>query len=281
MGAVRAIVSDNLMTENADGILISDETGESHDNLLIHNVVKDNQLECGIVLASHPPVGSAPPYFATHNGVDRNAVAENVSADNGVKVGGSGVGLFSDGNGPGRVSENVVVRNTLTGNGIGGVNLHTHVGPMFGAPADDMDGNIILGNYIANNLADTDDTRTPGKVGININSGGGGSPVTGTIISENEIHDEDVDIAINTPAPVDIHLNNLYGGHIGVANICAFDGASCAGSVNASENYWGCSAGPGTKGCSSASGPNVTSAPWVHKSVSLTAASAAGAEDQY
>ena len=133
----------------------------------------------------------------------------------------------------------------MIGNGIGGVNLHTHVGPAFGAPADNMDNNTITGNYIASNLADTFDTATPGRVGININSGGGGSPVTGTVITFNIISDEDVDVAINTPATVEVHMNSLLGGNIGVANICGFDQAVCGGVVDASRNYWGCPAGPG------------------------------------
>ena len=58
IGTVHSILSGNLITGNADGVLISDETAESRDNLLIHNAVKDNPLECGIVLASHPPMGA-------------------------------------------------------------------------------------------------------------------------------------------------------------------------------------------------------------------------------
>jgi parallel beta-helix repeat protein len=266
MGVSNSIVSGNQLESNADGILISDETAESHDNLLIHNTVKDNQLECGIVLASHPPVDSAPPYYAPHFGIDHNTVADNISANNGVKVGGAGVGLFSDGNGPGRTSDNVIIRNTLTGNGIAGVALHTHVGPNFGAPADNMDGNQIIGTYIASNLADTGDTATPGRVGININSGGGGSPVWGTVITQNTITDEDVDIAFNTPATVDIHLNDLRGGKIGVANVCAYDHvATCNGAGNAAENYWGCPAGPGWPGCSKTYGANILTTPWLQK----------------
>jgi hypothetical protein len=136
IGTVHSIVSGNFITGNADGVLISDETAESRDNLLIHNIVKDNPLECGIVLASHPPSGSSAPFFAPHYGVNHNTVAENVSSGNGVQIGGSGVGLFSDGNGPGTVTGNVIINNELTGNGLGGVALHTHVGPAFGAPAD-------------------------------------------------------------------------------------------------------------------------------------------------
>jgi parallel beta-helix repeat protein len=268
IGTSNSIVSGNLITGNADGVLISDETAESKGNLLIHNTVKNNPLECGIVLASHAPVGSSGPFFAPHFGVHHNTVAENVSQDNGVQIGGSGVGLFSDGNGPGRTSENVIVGNTLTGNGLGGVALHTHVGPAFGAPADNMDGNMIIGNTIAGNLADLDDTATPGRVGININSGGGGSPVTGTVISQNNIRDEDVDIAINTPAQVDIHLNNLLGGKVGVADVCVFDGATaCTGHINAIQNYWGCNNGPGTKACSTVSVPTILFNPWLQQAI--------------
>ena len=265
IGTAHSIISGNLITGNADGILISDETAESLGNLVIHNRLLNNPLECGIVLASHPPVGSI---GSPHFGVDNNTVAENVSTANGVQIGGSGVGLFSDGNGPGRVSGNVIIRNKLTGNGLGGVALHTHVGPAFGAPADNMDGNKIIGNFIAGNLADQFDTATPGRVGININSGDGGSPVRGTIISHNVIRDEDVDIAINTPAEVDIHLNDLLGEKIGVADVCAFDHATiCTGSIDATENYWGCHAGPGGKECTTTSGSDILFTPWLEKSV--------------
>ena len=154
VGTANSIVSGNLITGNADGVLISDETAESHDNLLIHNTVKNNPLECGIVLASHPPSGQTSPPFAPHHGVDHNTVADNLSTGNGVKIGGAGAGMFSDGAGRGRVSDNVIIGNTLTNNGLGGVALHTHVGPAFGLPADDMSGNKIIGNTIAGNLAD-------------------------------------------------------------------------------------------------------------------------------
>ena len=267
-GAVDSIVSGNLITGNADGILISDDTGESSGNLLINNTVTDNPKECGIVLASHPPYGFTHPPYAAHYGVDHNTVAQNTVANNGVQVGGSGGGLFSDGNGPGRASDNVIINNTLTGNGLGGVALHTHVGPAFGLPKDDMSGNMIIGNIISRNLADTADTATPGRVGININSGGGGSPVLGTVIAQNVISDEDVDIAINTPAVVDIHLNNLLDGKVGVANVCTFDGNSataCTGTINATQNYWGCASGPGTLGCSTTSGTGIVFIPWLQQ----------------
>jgi hypothetical protein len=262
VGTVESIVSGNFMSGNADGILISDETGESRDNLLIHNNLDNNPLECGIVLASHPRTSTGP--FAAHYGVDHNTVAENISKANGVQIGGSGVGLFSDGNGPGRVAGNLIIGNTLTGNGLGGVDIHTHVGPAFGAPADNMDGNMIIGNSISRNLADTADTATPGPVGININSGDGGSPIRGTIVSHNVINEEAVDIAVNTPAEVDIHLNDLLGGETGVADVCALDKATiCTGVIDGTQNFWGCPAGPGGDDCSTVSGSDIRFDPWL------------------
>jgi len=268
VGTANSIGSGKLITANADGVLISDETAEIHDNLLIHNTVKNNPLECGIVLASHPPSGMTSPPFAPHHGVDHNTVADNLSTGNGVKIGGAGAGMFSDGAGRGRVSDNVIIGNTLTNNGLGGVALHTHVGPAFGLPADDMSGNKIIGNIIAGNLADQFDTQTPGRVGININSGDGGSPVRGTVISQNVISDEDIDIAVNTPSEVDIHLNSLLGAGIGVGDVCAFDGASvCTGTIDATENFWGCPAGPGEHGCTTIIAARILWIPWLQKPV--------------
>jgi hypothetical protein len=266
VGTAHSTIADNFMTGNADGILISDETAESHDNLLIHNAVIDNPLECGIVLASHPPTGHTAPPFAPHFGVDHNTVAENVSTGNGVQIGGSGAGLFTDGMGTGHVVGNVIIHNKLVGNGLGGVALHTHVGPAFGLPDDDMDDNVIVGNFIAKNLPDQADTATPGNVGININSGMGGSPVHGTVIAYNVIRDEDIDIAVNTPTEVDIHLNDLGSGKIGVADVCKYDKATiCTGTINASENYWGCPNGPGSAGCTTVSGSDISFVPWLQK----------------
>jgi Right handed beta helix region len=265
LGAVNSVVTRNYVTGNADGVLISDDTGESRGNSITQNIIINNPLECGIVLASHPPMGSTPPHFAKHYGVHHNTVSLNISANNGVQVGGAGAGLFSDGEGPGQASDNVISWNVLTGNGIPGVALHTHVGPTFGAPADNMSGNSIIGNYIAGNGADTDDTATPGTTGININSGGGGSPVTGTVIMLNVIRDEEVDIAVNAPNEVSAHLNNLLGGDIGVANVCSLDMTKCTGTIDATRNYWGCPDGPGGKGCSTLSGDEISFLPFLKK----------------
>src|SRR5579871_5898087 len=79
LGASDSIVKDNYVSGNADGVLISDETAASQNNLITGNTVVNNPLDCGIVLASHPPVGSVPPNFAPHYGVVNNTVKNNVS----------------------------------------------------------------------------------------------------------------------------------------------------------------------------------------------------------
>lgn len=255
MGVDHSLVKDNLVENNAGGILLSDDTGETHDNVVSKNLVSDNPYDCGITLASHAPaLGSTAP----HHGVVHNTIAENESTRNGFQVpgAGAGVGLFSDGTGPGLVSGNVVIQNKLTDNGLPGVAFHSHVGPAIGFPADDFSNNSVIGNYISGNHADLFDTATPGPTGINVNSGMGGSPIRGTVISENVIENEAEDIAVNTPADVEVHLNELLGSDIGVDNLDK-------GTVNAVENWWGCARGPGAGGCAGVSGPGILFTPWL------------------
>jgi parallel beta-helix repeat protein len=264
LGAVSSNVSGNMVSGNADGIVITDETQAAQQNTITNNTVTANPLVCGIVLASHPPVGSLPPNYAMHYGVNNNTISSNTSTNNGAEKGGAGIGLFSDGNGPGVVTNNVVTGNTLTGNSLPGVAIHSHKGPANGHPADNMSGNSITNNTISGNGHDTADAATPGTAGINISSGDGGSPITGITVTMNTINDEDVDIGVNTDVEVDLHQNNLLGGNIGVANDCTLDKASCTGvNIDATENYWGCSTGPGTSGCSTTSGTGITSTPFL------------------
>lgn len=255
MGVSFSAISNNISENNSGGILISDDTGQTHDNLISNNQVHDNLLACGIVLASHQPaIGSSAP----HHGIVHNLVTGNQSIHNGVGFpgAGAGVGIFANGTGIGLVSGNTILNNQLLNNGLPGVTFHSHVGPNFHLPPDNLNNNVIIGNRISGNGPDLGDTATPGNAGINLNSGMGGTPITGTIISGNTITNEDVDVAINTPADVDLHLNNLLGGQIGVANLGS-------GTVDATRNYWGCFFGPNSNKCSSVSGSGVTFVPFL------------------
>jgi parallel beta-helix repeat protein len=248
-GVYYSIVSDNIVEHNAGGILLSDDTGATHDNLISANVVRENPFDCGITLASHSPAsltGSSSPL-----GVFHNTISGNESSRNGLAVAGAGAGVGIFDSVPGTKNyANVVINNKLTDNGLPGVAMHSH------APGQNLDDNTIVGNYIAGNGADTEDAATPGKTGINVF---GVSPTEGTIISQNVIKDEAVQIAVNTPAHVEIHLNNFFDDTLGVDNLGT-------GSVDATENWWACAGGPkGGEKCTSVEGPDVLFTPWLTK----------------
>jgi len=248
-GVRYSTVADNQVRKNAGGILLSDDTGATHHILVSGNTVADNPYDCGITLASHPPApqtGAMAPF-----GVFANTIAGNQSFRNGLAVGeGAGVGIFDSVPGA-KNHDNVVIGNKLFNNGLPGVALHSHT------PGQNLNNNSIIANEIYGNHADTDDAATPGPTGINIF---GVSPVVGTTISQNIIRNEAVDVAINTPSRVDVHLNSLLGKPTGLANLGP-------GSVDATENWWGCPMGPGSPGCSAVSGPNVIIQPWLTQPV--------------
>jgi parallel beta-helix repeat protein len=245
IGAAFSTVANNTVEGNSGGILISDDTAPIHDNLISGNLVKDNLLDCGITIASHPPFKGKTPFGILHN-----TISGNISTGNGtdVKGAGAGVGIFDSVPGTSNRA-NVIINNTLTHNGLPGVAMHSHT------PGQNLDNNVIVGNYIADNGADTDDAATPGPTGINVF---GVSPVSGTVISQNVIDHEGYDIIANTPARVNAHLNNLLGHKTGVDNIGK-------GSVDATENYWGCAKGPEDSACSDVKGPRVLFTPWLVK----------------
>lgn len=244
MGVDHSTIANNLVDANAGGILITDETGPTHDNLISDNSVLNNTLDCGITIPSHPrsphlPKGS--PF-----GVFQNTIAGNLVSGNGLNGVGAGIGIF--GFLPGaRVSENMITGNRIIGNGLPGFAMHGHSG------REILNNNVISGNYISGNGADSEDAATPGPTGINIFSAGA---VTGTMISQNVIKDEADDIVIHTSAQVDAHQNNLNGNGVGVANLGA-------GVVDATNNWWGCASGPNAPGCSSVTGSNVQVSPWL------------------
>jgi len=97
-----------------------------------------------------------------------------------------------------------------------------------------LNNNLIADNTISGNGADTEDAKTPGPTGINVFTNAHAAPITGTVIVQNIIKNEQVDIAANTGTGglVDAHLNNLLGKATGVDNLGT-------GTVNATVNWWG------------------------------------------
>ena len=254
-GVDHSIVAKNRMENNSGGILLSDETGATHDNLITGNIAKNNPFDCGITLASHPVAGAAPgtPSF----GVFHNTISGNESSNNGLAAGGgAGVGIFDPGPGTKNYG-NVVINNRLIGNGLPGVTFHSH------APGQVLQDHLVTGNYIAGNGKDTADAATSGPTGINVYvlPVPGSTTGAGIVISQNVIEDEAIDVAVKAPALVEVqvHLNNFDEHSTGVDNLGP-------GSVNATENWWGCPKGPGAAGCATiaiAGTGTVLSNPWL------------------
>src|ERR1019366_5873453 len=173
-GVDHSTLASNTITGNAGGVLITDDTGPTHDNLITGNsVVRNTAQDCGITLPSHSVAG-----------VFHNTISGNDSSYNG----GPGVGIFAPGPGS-KAYGNVVVNNRLKGNGLPGVTMHNHAAPGVngvpaGAPPPIFNDNVILGNDISANSQDFADAATAGPTGINIYSL---APMTGTLISQNVI----------------------------------------------------------------------------------------------
>jgi nitrous oxidase accessory protein NosD len=146
MGVAFSRVLGNDVEHNVGGILVTDETGPSHGNLIAGNVTRDNLEDCGITLPSHNADAVADPSKA---GVYDNTVVHNLSQGNG----GAGVGMFAPF--PGTASyDNRVIANTLLDNGEAGVAIHAH------APGQNVSGNVIVANRIAGNGIDPDSGST-------------------------------------------------------------------------------------------------------------------------
>jgi len=246
-GVTSSTVSNNLVDKNAGGILVSDDTGPNHDNFITGNTVQDNPYDCGITLASHHfGLGPQDPTL----GVYHITVSGNTSARNGLLTGeGAGVGIFAGPPG-GQNWGDVVIDNTLTGNGLPGVSLHSHL------PFQKLDGHLIAGNTISGNGPDSDPgTTVPTGIDVFSDTDGGAPPINGVVIFGNTIKNEGIDVAVKTPGEVAVHFNNFFG-NLGIDNLGT-------GSVNATMNWWKCGGGPSSNGCATFSGSGIQTAPWL------------------
>ena len=205
-------IRGNFIAHNTGGVLLSDDVGPTHNNVVENNVVTTNTTDCGITVPGHNPgalnsAGVPQPDVA---GVYRNVIKNNVVTNNGVQGEGAGV-LFANA-GPGTASyDNLVQGNFIEGNGLSGVTMHAH-----GIPAgqfEDLSGNVITGNTIGENNLDGDapDGPTgpsdPKTTGVLVYSGG--VPVT-VKIARNLIFDNAIGIWLSTPVTAFGLKTNLF-----------------------------------------------------------------------
>jgi nitrous oxidase accessory protein NosD len=156
-------VRDSFVTNNADGILLTDDYGPNSHNLIEGNYVADNKTECGIVLPSHSSTAVTfdPKTFTVTGrkpslgGVFDNVVRDNITVRNGTApappqfggVGGSGSGIGLFGSGPGSaVYDNLVEHNITWGNGLAGITIHAHH-----PGGEDVNGNQFVENIVGRN----------------------------------------------------------------------------------------------------------------------------------
>ncbi len=168
----------NTVTGNAGGILLTDEFGPTHGNLIAANIVTGNAYDCGITLPSHnlalnPQTHKLMPAFG---GVYDNVVRNNIVLDNGLL--GQGAGVLIAAPAPGTASyNNVIEDNAIRGNGLSGVTIHGHAAGAY------VGGNQILNNLIGPNNLDGDPDVSPtadnATTGILVWSAG--TPITMTI----------------------------------------------------------------------------------------------------
>ena len=104
MTVAHSRVSRNAITGNAGGILVTDEFGPTHANVISWNHVWRNDFDCGITVPGHNPTavsstGQPQPSMA---GVYGNRIVHNVVNRNGLKGEGAGILLAAPGRAPAR-----------------------------------------------------------------------------------------------------------------------------------------------------------------------------------
>ncbi len=181
MTVAHSRVSRNAITRNAGGILVTDEFGPTHANVISWNYVWRNEFDCGITVPGHNPnavssTGQPQPSMA---GVYGNWIVHNVSNRNGLK--GEGAGILFAGAGPGTGSyDNFAGWNTTNGNELAGITVHSH------APNTDVNGNRFVGNWAShNNRGGDPDASVTRTTDILVFSAA--DPITGTIARDNHL----------------------------------------------------------------------------------------------
>ena len=183
-GVAYSHITRNYIADNSGGVLLSDDTGPTHNNLVAKNIVTGNSSDCGITVPGHNPKalnakGQPQPSVA---GVFDNVIRGNVVTNNGNKGEGAGV-LFANA-GPGTASyDNLVQGNYIAGNELAGVTMHAHT--IKPGQFEDLSGNKVIGNAIGKNNLGGDPLDAPASptdkktTGVLVFSGG--TPVTVTI----------------------------------------------------------------------------------------------------
>lgn len=171
MGVTDSKISHNFISGNSGGVLLTDEFGPTHNNVIEHNVVTKNEFDCGITAPGHNPLaldasGNRQPSKA---GVYKNVIRFNKITNNGLKGEGAGV-LFANATAGTASYDNLVEHNYISGNELSGVTMHAH--PVGAGQFEDLSGNRIVHNTIGkNNVGGDPDASDSSTTGILVYSG--------------------------------------------------------------------------------------------------------------
>lgn len=181
------LVAHNTVEHGQGGVLVTDEAGPAYGNVIVHNLIKHNGLDCGVTLPGHNPGAfTGGHYRPAVAGVYRNLVAYNTIIANTM-----GAGVLFAAPAPGTASyDNLVYHNYIAGNGLAGVTIHSH------APAQRVDGIRVIGNFIGqNNLAHDPDAGVNVTAGVVVSSTN--VKVRGLVIKGNEFSHDVIGIWIS------------------------------------------------------------------------------------
>lgn len=193
MGVAHSRVRSNYVTDNSGGVLLTDEFGPTHANVVERNAITRNLFDCGVTAPGHNPnaldaKGHRQPKVA---GVYDNVIKHNWITENGLKGEGAGV-LFANA-GPGTAAyNNRVEGNFIAGNELAGVTMHAHGTPP--GAFEDLSGNRIVRNVIGRNNT-------------------GGDPLDGPVA---DTQTTGVLVFAAVPVKVTIKHNVIYDNHFGI-----------------------------------------------------------------
>jgi parallel beta-helix repeat protein len=145
-GVAESRVEGNTVQNNSGGILVSDELGPTHDNVITRNTVVDNILNCGITIVGHKTgaVDDKGKLHPTVAGVYANTFTDNVVTNNGTTGTGAGILLANPKAGM-AVYRNTLRGNTIDQNGLPGVTVNENTTGQY------IDGNVITANTVGTN----------------------------------------------------------------------------------------------------------------------------------
>jgi hypothetical protein len=189
ISTVAASLENNTVTNNAGGILLTDELGPNHGNGLSHNIANGNGGGDGIAL-----IGNNPRALVTsgeHVGMRQSALGgiySNELADN-TTNGNGGAGIIMEGDPSGSaVYLNRLEDNTANDNGRAGIMIQRHTA------LQDLNDNTITANHVSHDAVSGNngepgdfaagDFQTTGILVLSETA-----PITGTAVTRNIITD--------------------------------------------------------------------------------------------